>query len=141
MRAEAAGNILRIVFFGLTGLSTALFTLRAYGYGEYARYFTALLVGGTVVFMYLYAERGVYNQKNRDTADVGDNYSGPTMLMDARIEARQLAYLGYAIQNGGKSLAELEEEMQAVTEQEWADLREGIDVGEIERRKRREAKR
>lgn len=134
MRAEAAGNILRIVFFGLTGLSTALFTLQSYGYGEYARHFTAALVGGTIVFMYFYAERGVFNQKNRDKADAGDNYSGPTMLLDARIEARQLAYLGYALQNGGESLAELEREMQDITEEEWARLRRGIDVNEIEAR-------
>lgn len=134
MRAEAAGNILRIIFFGLTGLSTALFTLQSYGYDQYARHFTAALVGGTIVFMYLYAERGVFNQKNRDKADAGDNYSGPTMLLDARIGARQLAYLGYALQNGdGKDLDELEREMRAITEEEWAELRQGVDVETIER--------
>lgn len=133
MRAEAAGNLLRLVFFGLTGLSTALITLKQYGHDTYAWPFTITLVVGTILFMYVYAEQGVFNQKNRDRADVGDNYSGPTMLMDAKLEARQLAYLGYVLQNGRNiDFSELEREMEDLTVEEWVRLREGVDVSDLE---------
>lgn len=132
MRVEAAGNVLRLVLFGGTFLSTGLTALQQYGYAGYAWPFIALTGVGTLLFAYSYAEYGVYNQKSRDMADAGDNYSGPTMLMDARIEAQQLAYLGYVMQNGqNKSIKEIQEEMQDLTEREWASLRNGVDLTEI----------
>jgi len=133
MRLEAAGNILRIVLFGGTFLSTGLTALQQYGHQQYAIPFIGVVGGSTILFAYVYAEAGVYNQKNRDTADAGDNYSGPTMLMDSKLEARQLAYLGYVLQNGnGRSFEELNDELQALTEEEWASLRDGINITEVE---------
>ena len=133
MRFEAAGSILRLLLFGGTFLTTGLSALQQYGYAEYAWPFIGVVTTGTVAFAYAYTRFGVYNQKNRDNADMGDNYSGPTMLMDKRIEARQLAYLAYALQNGREqSFDELESDLEDITHREWADLRDGVDVTEIQ---------
>lgn len=133
MRFEAAGDVLRIGLFGGTFLTTGVSALAQYGYGHLALPFAAIIVLGTIAFAYAYERAGVYNQKNRDKVDAGDNYSGPTMLMDARIEARQLAYLGYALQNGGaESPEELYEEFREVTDDEWAAMRDGLNIQKLE---------
>lgn len=133
MRFEAAGNILRILLFGGTFLSTGLTALQQYGYTEYAGPFILTVSAGILMFAYGYAEAGVYNQKNRDTADAGDNYSGPTMLLDKRIEARQLAYLAHALQNGRQpSFDQLEQDLREITDEEWAALRDGVNIEEID---------
>lgn len=133
MRFEAAGNILRILLFGGTFLSTGLSALYQYGYARYAPPFIVAVGLGTLAFAYVYTEAGVYNQKNRDTADVGDNYSGPTMLMDKRLSAKQLAYLGFVLQNGQDvEYNELVEQMEDLTVEEWVNLRDGIDVDHLE---------
>lgn len=138
MRIEAAGEVLRIVLFGGTFLSTGLSALATYGYGRLAGPFVAVVIVGTVLFAYVYAEGGVLNQKNRDSVDIGDNYSGPTMLMDSLIEARQLALLGYTLQNGGvESYEELADDLEDVTFEEWVSLREGVDPETLERRRDR----
>ncbi|MFC7071356.1 hypothetical protein [Halobaculum lipolyticum] len=134
MRIEAAGNVLRIVLFGGTFVSTGVSALATYGHAEWAWPFVAVVTVGTVVFAYVYAERGVLNQKNRDSVDIGDNYSGPTMLMDSLIEARQLALLGYVLQNGGvESYEDLAAELEDVTVEEWTALRDGVDTEALDR--------
>lgn len=133
MRIEAAGNILRIMLFGGTFLTTGLSALKQYGHDQYALPFIGAVGAGTLVFAYVYAEMGVYNQKNRDSADVGDNYSGPTMLFDGKIRARQLAYLGYVLENGNdKSIEEIHEQMQELTEEQWLELRDGADIEKLQ---------
>lgn len=131
MRFEAAGNILRIVLFGGTFLTTGLQALKSYGHGQYAIPFIAAVGGGTIAFAYAYTRFGVYNQKNRDTADMGDNYSGPTMLMDSQLEAVQLAYLGHALQNGEKDFDVLREDLQDLTTEQWHEFRGGLDEKEL----------
>ena len=93
--------------------------------------FIAITGTGTLLFAYVYAEYDVYNQKSRDMADAGDNYSGPTMFMDAQIEAAQLALLAHALQNGDKEFDELKEEMEEITAEEWQRFRSGIDEEQL----------
>lgn len=132
-RVEAVSPLIRMGMLSMTGLSTALIGLKEYGYDEYARPLIAVVVLGTLAFTWYYTEGGVWNQKNRDTVDLGDNYSGPTMLMDKRIEAKQLAHLAYVLQNGhNKSIEEIQREMQEVTDQEWAAMRDGVEIREVE---------
>lgn len=132
-RVDGVSGQLRLAMLVLTGLSTATLTLRQYGHGEYAWPLIGLTSVGMVVYTYLYNEGGVRNQVSRDNTDLSDNYSGPTMLMDARIEARQLAYLGYVLQNGeDRSFAEIESHLQALTDEEWQQLRHGVDLEAID---------
>lgn len=131
-RVEAVAPMVRMGMLSMTGLSTALIGLKQYGYDEYARPLIAVVVVGTLVFTWYYTEGGVFNQKNRDWTDMGDNYSGPTMLMDARLEAKQLAYLAYVLQTGtDKSFDEIQADMQELTDTEWAAMRDGIDVTRV----------
>jgi len=132
MRFEAAGQVLRILLFGGTFLSTGVSALRAYGHGGWAWPFIAAVTVGTVLFAFIYERAGVWNHKNREKVDAGDNYSGPTMLMDARIEAAQLAALGAALQNGHDDFEDFYADLEAVTVNEWADMRDGIDIEDVE---------
>lgn len=132
-RVEAVSDIVRMAMLTLTGLSTATLTLRQYGHGEYAwPLITAVGVSG-VLFTWFYTEGGVYNQKNRDRVDLGDNYSGPTMLLDRQITGAQFAELAHVLQNGEQvPIDELEERMRDATIREWASLRDGVDIEELE---------
>jgi len=133
-RVDGVSGQLRLAMLGLTGVSTASITLKQYGYGDYALPFIAGLGLATVVYTYYYTEGGVWNQVARDKTDMSDNYSGPTMLMDAKIEGRQLARVAYVLQNGGvESYDELAEEMDRITVEEWASLRDGVDEEALHR--------
>lgn len=133
-RVDGVSGQLKLGFQGMAGISAALGVIKYYGFGGYAPAFLAIALGVGLVYTYLYTEGGVWNQVARDKVDMSDNYSGPTMLMGARIEARQLAHLGYVLQNGhGKTVDEIHEEMLDLTEREWAELRDGVDIAEIER--------
>lgn len=132
MRVEAAGNVLRIALFGGTFLTTGLTALQQYGYSRYAWPFIGITGSTILLFAYVYAEFGVFNQKSRDMADVGDNYSGPTMLMDGRIRAEQLAMLAYILQSqDNANIEEIREQMHSLTDEQWAQLRDGIEIDNI----------
>ena len=62
---------------GMTGLSTATLTLRQYGHAEYAWPLIGVTLSGTLVFTYLYAEGGVWNQMSRDRQDLSSNFANP----------------------------------------------------------------
>lgn len=132
-RVEAVSDIVRMAMLTLTGLSTATLTLRQYGHGRYAWPLISVVLVGGVLFTWFYTEGGVYNQKNRDRMDLGDNYSGPTMLLDRQISAAQFAELAHVLQNGQNlEPEEVEERMQQATVREWASLRDGVDIENLE---------
>lgn len=133
MRLEAAGSILRMSFLGVTAASTLTSALALIGWQQYAPYVLGAGLLGTFVFAFAYTELGVFNRKNRERADFGDNYSGPTMAMDSLIEARQLAYLGYVLQNGqDMEFDELDKQMQDISMEQWQKLRDGLDKEHLE---------
>jgi len=133
-RVNSVQPHLNLLFTAMTGIGVASGALKYYGLQQYTPFFIALTGLATIAYAYLYSEGGVWNQTSRDKTDMSTNYSGPTMLMDAKIEARQLAYLGYVLQNGQeKELDALIEDMDELTYEEWAALRDGVDIEEIER--------
>jgi len=119
---------LQAMSLAVTAFSTFSLVLQNAGYGEYVPHLGVVAGLGWIVYTYYYAEGGVHNQKQRDMVDLSDNYSGPTMALDALIESKQLAYLAYSIQNGDeKSLEKLQSEMREISIDEWKDLRNGLD--------------
>lgn len=132
MRFEAASGILRIVFLGITAISTLSTYLAVAGLDRFTPYVVVLGFIGTVAFAWGYAEMGVLNRKNRERADYGDNYSGPTMYFDRQIDAVQRAYLAHALRNGETDLETMMEDMQELTKEEWLKYRDGMDPREIE---------
>jgi hypothetical protein len=132
-RIDGVSGQLRLAMLALTGISTGVVALEQYGLERYAVPFIAAVAIAVLGYTYVYTEGGVWNQVNRDKSDMGDNYAGPTMLFDARHRSTQLAYLAYVTQNGHeKSFEEIKTRMDEYTHEEWAALREGRDVEEIE---------
>lgn len=138
-RIDSVQGQLGLLFQAMTGISLASGALKYFGLSHLVPWFILGTWLFVLAYAYLYSEGGVWNQVSRDKTDLSDNYSGPTMLMDKRIEGKQLAYLGYVLQNGRDiSIDELEEGMSDITHQEWATLRDGVDVeglGELEERR------
>jgi len=131
MRIEACKGVLQLGLFGGTFLTTGLTALHQYGYSQYARPFITVVGVGILVFAYAYTESGVYNQKNRDKKDIGTNYVGPNLFMRYQMQARQLAALYRALENGHDP-HEFETELIDDTEEQWADLRNGVDEEMLE---------
>jgi len=132
-RFDTTKSQLQAISLSVTAFSTFSLVLQNAGLGNYILYVGSVGAVGWIVYTYLYSEGGVFNQKQRDMSDIGDNYSGPTMLMDARIEARQLAALVHLLDDDtDRSFEELQDEMQNITEAEWATMRDGLDIETIE---------
>jgi len=107
--------------------------LQGFGLGYLVPYIGIIGTLLGMVYTYYWSEGGVYNQKQRDFMDLGNNYAEPQNLIGHRIGGQQLAYLGYVLQNGKvESFEEIEREMEELTEAEWAALRNGIDVEGVE---------
>lgn len=127
-RFDTTNEQLRSLSLAITAYSTFSLVLQNAGLGDYVGHVGVIGAGIWIGYTRWYSENDVHNQKQRDMVDLSDNYSGPTMALDALIEARQLAYLGYTLQNGSeKSLGEMEEEMQNISLEEWQGLRNGLD--------------
>jgi len=124
MRVEAAGTVLRLVYFAGILVTTGVGALASYGYGSYAPHFVATVGVGTLVFSYAYAERGVFNQKNRDKADVGQNFVGPETLMDDTM----IGVAVFAAQNGRPPTPQEREAIEQAVSGQWSEYRDGVDI-------------
>lgn len=89
-RVDGVSQHLRLAMLILTGISTATISLQQYGYGHLAGPLIGVLGVSMLVFAYLYAEGGVWNQVSRDKADMSTNYAGPTIRIDDEMIARGL---------------------------------------------------
>lgn len=124
MRIEAAGSVLRIVYFGGILVTTGVSALNQFGHGDWAWPFVGTVAIGTLSFAYVYAERGLFNQQNRDKNDVGSNFAGPTMLMDDVLIGTAI----FAAQEGREPTAEEREAIKRAVRQQWHEYRDGVDV-------------
>lgn len=124
MRVEAAGNILRIVYFGGIFLTTGASALQSYGLDQYTPYFIVVTSLGTLLFAYLYAEGGLFNQKNRDKKDMGDNFASPLM----RIDDELIGAAVFAAVHGRPPDDDEQEAISEAVEQPWNNYRDGIEV-------------
>jgi len=87
MRVEAAGQIIRMSFLGVTAASTLTSALALIGYQWAAPYILGLGIAITLVFAFIYVEFGIFNRKNRERVDRGNNFSRPDMRIDDEITA------------------------------------------------------
>lgn len=129
-RFEASSMIFRIVFLGITAASTLTSALVAVGYGHFAPPLLATGVVVSPVFAWLYV-RHIHNRKNRERADLGDNYSGPTMYMDRSIDADQRAYIAWLMDPEDRALEVHQKKMQELTAGRWGQYRTGISEEDI----------
>lgn len=123
-RLEAVSPIIRMAMLTMTGLSTALVALSQYGLKQYA----APLIGATalagVVFTYLYTEGGVWNQKNRDKKDLGDNFASPLM----RIDDELIGSAVFAAVHGRPPDEDEQEAIAQAVDKSWRKHRDGVDL-------------
>jgi len=123
-RIDGISGMMRLAMLVMTGLSTALLTLKQYGYGRYAWLFIGVVAAGTLVFTYLYTEGGVWNQMSRDRQDLSSNFAGPAMRMRNELLAR-----GVLAAEEGRELSEGEREaIKAELDVAFEEYRDGIDL-------------
>jgi hypothetical protein len=97
MRFEAAGQMLSMVFQGTTAVSALSGVLAYTGFQEFVPYqqyvpvVLAVGVAGIFLFAYVYVELGVYNRKNREKQDRGNNFAKPQNRIDDEMIARGVA--------------------------------------------------
>ena len=88
MRFEAAGNILQMVFLGVTAASTLTSALALIGLERYAPAMLAFGLVSTALFAFVYVELGIYNRQNREKQDRGNNFAKPQNRIDDELIAR-----------------------------------------------------
>lgn len=128
MRFEATRGMLQLVGIGVTAASTLTSALVAVGYSHLAPYVLGAGLIAAPAYAWAYVELGIFNRKNRERMDRGDNFSGPGMYMGNSIQAQAFARALEAV-NDGEDPTEAAEE--AVRER-WRDFRNGIDVTEFD---------
>ena len=123
-RVDGVSGMIRLAMLGLTGLSTATITLRAYGHGELAWPFIVVVSVGTLVFTYLYTEGGVWNQMSRDRQDLSTNFAGPSMRMSNELLARGIL----AAEEGRELTAGERRAIKAELDHAFTEFRDGIEL-------------
>lgn len=124
MRLEAAGNILRMAFLGVTAASTLTSALALIGYQQLAPYVLVVGILGTFAFSYVYVEFGVFNRKNRERVDAGNNFARPDMKIDDEI-------IGAAVFAALHGREPTEDEARAIEQSVgtvWQKHRNGVEV-------------
>lgn len=127
-RIEAVQGIVQMVTLSMTAASTTLLGLKEYGYGEYALPFLVGISLAGITFAYLYAEGGVWNQKNRDHSDMGNNFATPRDVIDDTL----IATGNFAAQHGRPPNEEEAEAIRLAVRGQWEDLRDGIDLDDAD---------
>jgi hypothetical protein len=113
---------IQMVSLAVTAFSTFSIMLQGFGLGRYVPAFGigATLVG--VVYTYLYTEGGVWNQVQRDQADLSNNYADPNARINSELSARAIA--------AALQAEELSETQQAALRSElddaFGELRDGV---------------
>lgn len=130
MRIEATKGILQLVGISVTAVSTLTSALVAVGFGNLAPYFLAAGLIGTPAFAYAYVELGLFNRKNRERMDRGDNYAAPGMAMGQLLQARQHGIIAEAVVNDYDEDT-IHERMEEETVGMLSDFRNGIDLKAI----------
>lgn len=125
-RVEAVAPMVRVAMLTLTGLSTALVALKSYGLDRFAVPLVGLTLIGGIIGTYLYTEGGVYNQKNRDKKDLGDNFASPLMRIDDEL-------IGSAVFAAVHQRPPDDDEQEAIAnavDKPWRQHRNGVEVDE-----------
>jgi len=137
-RVNGVRGHLALAFQAMTGVGVVSGALKYYGLGNLAPFFIALTGAGMLAFAYLYTEGGVWNQVSRDSVDLSSNFTSPSDLLAHRIGAQHFAYLAWLQQANGEAPDDFErirEDLVKLTEDEWARLRDGVDVEDIYRQR------
>lgn len=128
MRFEASGQVLTLFFQGTTAVS-ALSGVLAFSGFEWAVPFVMALGGiGVIAFAYVYVELGLYNRKNREKQERGNNFAKPQNFIDDAMIAR-----GVLTAMNGRTLDDEERrEIEQELEVAYREYRNGIPIEDQE---------
>lgn len=117
---------IQMVSLAVTAFSTFSIMLQGFGLGRFVPVvgIGAVLVG--VVYTYLYTEGGVWNQVQRDQADLSNNYADPNARIVTELSARGLT----AGMQGEELSPEQREALQEELDSAFVDLRDGVRVSD-----------
>jgi len=117
---------IQMVSLAVTAFSTFSIMLQGFGLGKYVPVvgIAAIVIG--VAYTYLYTEGGVWNQVQRDQADLSNNYADPNARINAELSVRGIGAVLYQ-----RELTEDEREaMQEELDAAFAEYRDGIVLDE-----------
>lgn len=124
MRFEAASQILSVGFQGTTAVSALSGVLAYTGFQTWVPYVIAAGIPAVFIFAFGYAEFGLFNRKNREKADYGNNFARPDMRIDDEITAAGI----FAALHGRPPSDEEAEVIAETVERTWQKHRNGVDV-------------
>jgi len=124
MRFEASGQILRMGFQGTTAVSALSGVLAYSGSEAVVPYVIGVGTVGVFVFAFVYTELGLFNRKNREKVDYGNNFARPDMRIDDEITGAAV----FAAVHGRPPDAEEAEAIEESVEETFRKLRNGVDV-------------
>jgi len=116
MRFEASSQIFRLAF------------LAAIGYPGVAPYVLGAGLVGSPVFAWTYVEWGLFNRKNRERNDRGDNFAAPGAYIGSQIQTQAFA-AALAAADDGEDPREAAAETVA---EQWQEYRDGVALEDIE---------
>lgn len=123
-RLDSVKSHLNLVFQAMTGVSLASGALKYFGMTWAVGPFIAFVAGGVLVYAYLYAEGGVWNQVSRDRTDMSSNFSGPNQLMDNP----QIGCAVFAAVHGRRPDEEERKTIHDAVKDQWLEYRDGVDL-------------
>jgi len=126
MRFQASGEILQLAFSGTTAVSALSGVLAYTGSGWAVPFVLAIGFVGIVGFTYGYVEWGIYNRKNREKQDRGNNFAKPQNRIDDEMIGRAVgaAVLGRPLDDD--EVAAIHEEMDSA----YRKFRNGVENAE-----------
>lgn len=126
-RARASREVLMIVFFGVTALST--FTNVARDYLSFSEMVVVdlLFLVGVVAFMFFGDILNFFVSQQRDLQDIRSNFLAPQAAMMQLIRGEQLKILGEYM-NGELSEEEFKMKVDGVTRSKIREYRNGMEV-------------
>lgn len=126
MRIQAVQGILQLAGIAVTAVSTMTSALVAIGYPDLAPWLFGAGLIGSPAFAYIYVECGLFNRKNRENVDRGNNFATPRDKIDDTL-------IGAAVFGAIHGRKPQEEELQTIkdsVEQPWNDYRDGVELTE-----------
>lgn len=126
MRIQAIQGIVQMVSMAITAASTLTFALQSIGYTHLAPWVLASGLIGTPLFAWFYVDKGLFNRKNRENVDRGNNFATPRDKIDDTL-------IGTAVFAAVHGREPDEEELDTIENsvtKKWSDFRNGVDVDE-----------
>lgn len=121
-RVNGVRGHIQMASLAVTAFSTFSIMLQGFGLGRYVPYvgIASALVG--VLYVYLYTEGGVWNQVQRDQADLSNDYADPNSYINVEMSTRALVAALQSDRLDDEQRAALEAELNEA----FTELRDGI---------------